>query len=247
MTHENVLLVLILLVSGYLFCINVHTLRWRTLRSNGYHTFLISASWGIMVIALTYITRLLLNLTTPQFSIVQQILWLGTPNIDFSIQTIVLLELTFGSIIFATMIPWMTYKLSGKFGYDRHRLFQGAFISAQGGPEYSSLLLSSMETGVPVFLTMSDRKVFVGYPIEFKPEDYSELQILPVLSGYRDQITLGFNITVNYADVLKTATSESSNVAPEDFTVTVPIREICHAHMFDIEHYGKFIDRKESA
>lgn len=119
MTQENVLLVLILLVSGYLFCINVYILRWRILRSEGYHTFLISATWGIVVVSLTFLSRMLLNSVTPQYSLIQYLLLLGTPTIEYSIETIVMLELTFGFIAFATLIPWVSYRLSGKFGYSR--------------------------------------------------------------------------------------------------------------------------------
>lgn len=132
MTQHNVLLVLVLLVSGYLFCINFHSLRWVIKRSGGYHTFLLSAAVGIAVFILTYITRLVIIAIGPDVSLVQKALTLGVPELVFSPSTLILLELTGGALLVSVLLPWSIYKCTNRFGVSKSRLFQGAFISAAG-------------------------------------------------------------------------------------------------------------------
>ena len=59
---------------------------------------------------------------------------------------------------------------------------------------------------------------------------------MPTLSGYRKDDTLELELTTNYDKVL----NSDDDVVTESFLVTVPVREIVHAHLFDLERYEKY-------
>ena len=60
MTRISALLVLLSLVAGYIFCTRLLAIRYRIRLSRGYHTFLLSAAWGVSLIGVGFIVLLML-------------------------------------------------------------------------------------------------------------------------------------------------------------------------------------------
>lgn len=45
---------------------------------------------------------------------------------------------------------------------------------------------------------------------------------------------------------LEKLTSEIDGFEPNTFAVTIPVREIVHAYMFDMEHYSEFNNEQDA-
>ena len=237
MIPTNVLFVFILLVAGYISCSLFHWTHWTLKRSSGYHTFLMSAVAGFVIIAAVFVIRWFLVIFGPDFNVVDSLLASAFPQLYLSAYTVVLIELVASSLLLALSAPISMYLLVKKFlGATRSEMLIGAFVDSSGSPEFTNLIYSSLSHGLPILFTLSDRKVYIGYPLDVKAEDFNDIRILPTLSGYRKDDTLELELTTNYDKVL----NSDDDVVTESFLVTVPVREIVHAHLFDLERYEKY-------
>lgn len=242
MLKTNVLFGLVILIAGYLICSRIHLKRYQLKHSSGYHTFLLSAGAGLLILLITYLLRLPLVVWGPKFSLVAEAMRAGLPDIVITTETIFFIELSLGMLIFSICVPPIIYTLTDRFtGYNRDQLFMGAFLQQDDNPEFTKLLISSLEYGLPVMFTMSDRKVYVGYPIDIKPERFNDLWMLPVVSGYREKDSLRFMPMTPYQKVIE---SELEGAEYEKFSVTLPIREIVHAHLIDLTLLDTFVQNE---
>jgi hypothetical protein len=91
-----------------------------------------------------------------------------------------------------------------------------------------------------VMLTLSDRKVYVGFVVldlNLKPE-MPYVSILPTASGYREKDTLRVHLTVSYGDIYGAiAGGERDDVKIDDFQVLVPTSMIVSARIFSLKVY----------
>lgn len=86
-----------------------------------------------------------------------------------------------------------------------------------------------------ISVTLDNRKWYVGYTSEapnLNPEE-KYFRILPVLSGYRDSLTMEAHPTLFYSDVL-----EESD--PADLLVTLPLASVKSANLFDPDLYDRY-------
>jgi hypothetical protein len=94
------------------------------------------------------------------------------------------------------------------------------------------MLHLAMYSGAPVSVTLSNRKVYIGYVFEppgDSPHDHS-LTLMLLLSGYRDDVSMKFVESINYAD--RTVLAET-RAASQIFTTTISLNDIVSASMFD--------------
>jgi hypothetical protein len=241
-TRTNVLFVLVILISGYLICSGIHLVRYRLKHSSGYHTFLMSAGAGLLVLSVAYLLRLLAVGLGLDWSLVAELMRLAVPSTLISHETIFLVELSLGMLLVAACTPPLIYWLVARYTtLERRELFMGAFIEEGDSPEFLELLLSSHQYGLPILFTLSDRKVFVGYPIKIQSEKFNDVLILPVVSGYRDKDRVKFRPVTHYERVIK---NELEGTEYEMFAVSLPIREIVHAHLMDLKLFDIFVDNE---
>ncbi|NNN64706.1 hypothetical protein [Vibrio sp. 2-1(7)] len=106
--------------------------------------------------------------------------------------------------------------------------------------EFTELFFRSLEFGLPILFTMSDRKVFIGYITSMNVFDFNDIHIRPILSGYRTQKKLRLKLVTPYQDLFESLGDEGSEFDEDVFTVTLPLREILHAHLYDFTYQDDF-------
>lgn len=123
------------------------------------------------------------------------------------------------------------------------------------------ILLNALREEKPICLTMTDRKVYVGYLSgAIDPSDTNDMvRILPYMSGFRSKESLELVIT-DYYDQLyeKHQRSDSTGKGEEpednqplatqsDFEVALPIRDIRSCRLFDTRLYLKYQRERRTA
>lgn len=104
------------------------------------------------------------------------------------------------------------------------------------------LILKSQDRSLPIMITLAIGKVYVGWPTENVPpsEDRKTLRILPITSGYRDDITHKVHFTTEYLQV-----QEESGLNDNLLEVTINAEQIVSSRLFDWNIYAKHF-RQES-
>ncbi|WP_435105579.1 hypothetical protein [Arhodomonas sp. AD133] len=112
-----------------------------------------------------------------------------------------------------------------------------AMYTAEPAPALANLQFQSWEYGIPLLVTLSDRKVYVGYPAYISSSFYSQndgdIHITPLISGYRQEGDLRLVLNTPYDTVLDEITKSPDEKTADQFTISIPVREIVHGHLFD--------------
>ena len=267
MIKPTVLLLFVLGISGYSILTSWHKTHFSLHRSNGYHTFFKSTSVGLIVFifssCLYYLAVLLGNHLNIQFDLGHWFLKnvLMVKNIDNS--TIALLDISLISLCLGIIIPFIYYLFN-----DKESLYAEEFLSDADSPDFSRLFGHSITEGLPILFTLSDRKVYIGYIYEVQSKIHtSDVHILPVISGYRDEKTLALNKVTPYKEVIDRINEQSTHEIKEKlidlgatdeetikalklhseffdqwdkFLIALPLREIKYAHLHDFTHEQDF-------
>ncbi|KLN65714.1 MULTISPECIES: hypothetical protein [Vibrio] len=152
-----------------------------------------------------------------------------------------------------------------RFLEKRRESISKSYLKDSESTELSRLLAMSLEHRLPILFTMSDNKVFIGYPLFIPVKPHNDIYILPVVSGYRCKDTRAFSKVTDYTPVVELLVEKekekfkramtTKGVSAEDveafmesderlftkeeqwkkFTVALPCREIVHAHLHDLE------------
>jgi len=245
MIKPSVVFILVLCIAGYNFYDRLPKLKFRLKRSSGYHTFLLSASGGMFLFA---ISAFLYWLCFEFFSWIEVYPSLGR----YILIDIYISEATIGErALFDTSVIalLLSYLLPRYYFGDKKEVRKRLLIEFSGdseAPELTQLFFRSMRFGIPVLFTMSDRKVYIGYILEVHTTDFNDVFILPIFSGYRDKNDLTLVPVTPYQDVLDDIANDlnSSDVDYEKFTVGLPLREILYAHLHDFNYYEKFKEKE---
>ncbi|WP_070962867.1 hypothetical protein [Vibrio sonorensis] len=244
----SLLFVLVLCMAGYYLLNSIHRYHYFLKRSNGYHTFLISAIAGFSVCGLSVVVYaifdLILCLLSRSFSlgdfVLNEILNLNSSHIGAT-----LFDLCAISVAICIATPLITYRFDPDY---KDYVFLEEFAEDGESPEFNQLFFRSYEFALPILFTMSDRKVYIGYVTEIYAKPFNDVHILPLLSGYRESSTLKLNLVTPYKDILHDVEDETiKEVNLEAFTVTLPLREIVHAHLHDLEKYPDFKKAEKNA
>ncbi|ENN98996.1 hypothetical protein J139_09488 [Pseudoalteromonas agarivorans S816] len=182
-------------------------------------------------------------------------------NIDNS--TIALLDISLISLCLGIIIPFIYYLFN-----DKESLYSEEFLTDADSPDFSRLFGHSITEGLPILFTLSDRKVYIGYIYEVQSKIHtSDVHILPVISGYRDEKTLALNKVTPYKEVIDRINEQSTHEIKEElidlgatdeetikalklhseffdqwdkFLIALPLREIKYAHLHDFTHEQDF-------
>ncbi len=93
-----------------------------------------------------------------------------------------------------------------------------------------------------ISVTMDTRKWYVGFVAmspNLSPQEMY-FRILPVLSGYREKDSLRFIQTVSYQDVIGFDAEEDDTIDPQQFVITLPLKDVKSANLFDIDIYQNY-------
>jgi len=114
---------------------------------------------------------------------------------------------------------------------------------------FDSLMLKSKMLDMPICVTLSDNKVYVGYIRETL--DFTTIRndigLTPLLSGYRDESTKRIIFTTRYDEVSKILNSNNSveiNDSLEIFQKIIPFKEIKTLNLFDATIYSDHFAHK---
>lgn len=118
----------------------------------------------------------------------------------------------------------------------------------KNGNELTQLLHSAGANGYPVSLTMTNRKVYVGFVMAPPTLNFPYIRILPTLSGHRHEVDLKITFDTDYISVYDSLEKKRAKghdvIDDEDFGIVLPMGEICSANFFDNETYLKHFQEK---
>lgn len=245
---NSALLIVGLVVVGYVFASQLFWLRYRLRLTQGYHTFLFTAAFSVIPIAVA----LPLISVVPEPIGVEGISWLIDSSFSFGVGTGVpeVLTLLVYSLMVAVVLPALAHWIFCLVtGIDKDLLKVCAMYTAEPSPLMVNLLFSSIDRGLPIAFTLKDRKVYVGYPAFISSSLFSlhgsDLHITPLISGYRRENDLTLEFTTPYREVLdELASDEVGSRTGDEFLITIPVSEITHAHLYDPTLQPRF-DRHE--
>ena len=238
----SALVIFVLCLSGYIYLKTNPKTQMKLSRTNGYHTFFWSASWGvgmgIRAVFIYYIGILLYDIFGLRFSLgdffLNEVLKCNAPY-----SYVVIFDLSIVAIFLGYLLPAFSFRFNKSL---RTKIQIRWLREDTEAPEFTQLFFKSLEYGLPILFTMSDRKVYIGYVLEINSTDFNDVNIIPLFSGYRDKDTLELVPVTPYKDIFIDIKNETKNIIDdlEVFSVTLPLREIMYAHLHDFEYYSKF-------
>ncbi|PKF48774.1 hypothetical protein [Enterovibrio nigricans] len=217
----SLLFILVLCLAGYYLLNKLHRFHYPLKRSNGYHTFLSSATAGFAVCGVAIVVYAIadcgLRALNWHFSlgdiVLNNILAYDAPSNSVS-----LFDVCAITVILCLAIPVVFYR----FSIDRQYIcFLEEFAQDGESPEFTQLFFRSYEYGLPILFTMSDRKIYIGYVTEIHSKPFNDVHIIPIVSGYRDSSELRLVPVTPYQDIIHDVENDDEQELDlEAFTVT---------------------------
>lgn len=248
----NTILLVVILISGYIYVTRSLSARYIFKRSTGWDAYFFVAAWGTLFVTLSWSICSLLSVAGFfRWSINFFIHFLGLKNdlfqrffpisADDSARYKDLKFALWGvlSLILAWISGVAKKALTGT-GYKRI----DALAKAVGDNVLENLLLEAFVRQFPVIITLKSRKFYVGFihcpAFEHGASEF--LELLPLLSGYRDKDTLTINVTTNYQKhYVNTGIQQGiGSLDLSDFRTLLPKSEIEGISFFDTDTYTKF-------
>ena len=242
------LLLAVILVSGFIYVNLSLSTRYRYKRSNGWDAYFFVAAWGIVFFLLGGFFTFILNVSGG-FRWLANALNLTPDSFNgmLSSSKDKLQRINEIKQIAWVMISIVLAAISG-FG-NKLRTSRGdrrwdALAKAVGNNAFESLLMEASARQFPIIATLSSRKIYVGLVTCPALENglSEHLELLPMLSGYRDKDELTISITTNYHQhyLDSGVISGMSRLNIEDFRVLIPKDEVETISFFDTATYNKF-------
>ena len=227
-------------MGGYWFLTHWNYTRYQAVRESGYRLLFRSAVVGLFLSFLSRIITLLLEGRCTLFSC----LWEPFP-LEALFQEPFTVEVLL-SLVLAVVLP----------------VFFNAFYGDQKGAERAAkeagdhielLIQESIDDQVPVEVTLRNRKIYIGLGLEsgIGTSSESDVALIPIYSGYRDEETLNLKIEIDYLPVIweflkydkgRTSDDDADRWSSEEFRVVIPVAEVVSARLFDEELYDDFAE-----
>lgn len=113
-------------------------------------------------------------------------------------------------------------------------------VAGLNGDLIECLLEELLVRNALVELTMANGKVYVGFPREsgVTVTGESDIALVPLASGYRDEVDKTMVVTTRYDQTLDALVGHrNSQLRFDDFQVILPMREVKSARFFDPQAY----------
>ncbi|MDN3487211.1 hypothetical protein QL989_17875 [Pseudoalteromonas sp. APC 3224] len=264
MIKPTVIFILVITIAGHIYRKTNYKLYPKYDSSNGYHTFLLAASTGLVLFICSYIFTNIIA----RFSFFQSVgvlfsnhLNVLTPSIGQDHETVNLISVLIFTVIISWFIPMLKYEIAKK--RQENPTFNSWKKAARKDltPEFTHLAFNSWEYGLPIAFTLSNNKVYVGYISEIGI-DSNDIHLLPILSGYRCDKKKDLIYLIDYKPVIEHILNEEYETNGENteikskmsvykkFAIAIPHREVIHANLHDTSYKKHFdrhrYDRKET-
>ncbi|CAM4348396.1 hypothetical protein [Pseudoalteromonas ostreae] len=204
---------------------------------------MLAASWGLGLFCVSYVLVSLFGLT--EFGRIlggafKSFLNILMPEVAASPSGMNLIAVYLMSIYLGFQLP----KLIASYAARKNLLYETweAAAKKDSTPEFSSIMFSSWKKGLPIAFTLSNSKVYIGYIVE-AGIDTNDLNILPLVSGYRDDDKKDLIYLIDYKPVIaKIQEHEGADIS--QFLISIPQREIVHANLHNFDYKNHFDDAR---
>jgi hypothetical protein len=207
---------LIPVLAGYAFIHFFHLTKFRAQRYDGYRLLIESTLVGVILFVLSRLTIIWLHGTRIG---AQTELWIHREGISYPY---------LGSGVFALALAGASAQIANWIiGIDRAK----DIVVKKHSNGFLRLFHDALLQSKLVSVTLNSKKVYIGF-ITRTPSltpDEQFVDLLPLLSGYRDKDTMRLEITTNYAAVLSSETCNAS-----DFVITFGLDAISTAGLFAV-------------
>ena len=238
-------------VGGYWLLTHWNYTRYQAVRESGYRLLFRSAVSGFF---LFFISRIFVVILQERWRPFVSELW------DFHFGEIVVVEEIFQepftlevilSLGLAVLLP--------RFLNIFYKEGRGAERAAREAGDHVELLVQeSINDQMPIEVTLRSRKVYIGLGLEsgIGTSSGSDIALIPMYSGYRNEGTLDLSIDIDYLSVIwdfvKFDESQTSEVAgerrdSERFRVVIPVTEVVSARLFDEKVYDEFAENSNES
>ncbi|CAH7389601.1 conserved membrane hypothetical protein [Vibrio chagasii] len=239
----GVVLIAVVLVTGYLFSSQHLPSKYKLNRTDGWHSYFFVAYQGVvfstisasLCAAVDYFNCISLFLESRGY------LLSDLDNLFLNITQIKTTVWALTTVVLAQLKAWITvvyYKLRPNRASKR---IQKLIVSHP----LESFIFEAAYEGKLVMVTMSTRKTYVGFCLgnEFTNGEVEFISLLPYLSGYREKDILTFEHTTNYRKHYQEQGIEDGShptLNANDFRIIIPTGEIESYSYFDIDTYVVF-------
>lgn len=229
MSPVNYTVIFGLLTSGYLCLKTWNYTHFRVLKFNSQELFLASGAVGTVIL---FIGTLLHDFLSSNILYYLHLLFSHVAEVK---------DNSLHSLIIGLVVSSCYIGLYNKYLVDRITTVKRLIYQNNDGIEL--MLLEAMENTKVLCFTLNNKKVYVGLVITNPFSTYEEnksFQILPLLSGFRDNAGL-VNFTTNYSSIYDNifhpdSTEEQKN---QLFSVSLTTNNITTCSFFDIDIYKK--------
>ncbi len=218
-------LLLLPLIGGYLFLYFFDLTDFLVKRLQGYQLIIFSAVPAIISLAIS------ICVTHFGSRIFYNINWQWKNFIPFEYS---------GTAFIALILCVSTPFLFNKVINEDFKLKVLRWFILKDGNALEILLSGAIHEQQDVAVTLLNHKVYIGFVINLnsmsEPENF--IEIIPLLSGYRDPLTKKIKLTTSYLDVLLSGDFD-------DFAIVIPTTQILSANRFDIDLYDKHFKEEQ--
>ncbi|HFS8191264.1 hypothetical protein IT786_18695 [Enterobacter hormaechei] len=248
----NTLLVVVILISGYVYVIRSLSDRYQFKRSTGWDAYFLVAAWGTFFVTLSWAICSFLSITGfLRWGVNGAIEFFGADsNVISRVFPLSAEDATrFRDLKFALcglMSLAMAYTVGGlkKLWLKNANRRIDALVKAVGDNALENMLMEASATQMPIIATLKSRKFYVGFVFcpAFEHGTFDYLELLPLLSGYRDKDKLTITITTKYNEHYEKSgiLNGKSDLELSDFRVLIPKAEIENISFFDFDTYSVF-------
>ncbi len=116
--------------------------------------------------------------------------------------------------------------------------------------DFELLVARSLYRTLPIFFSLQCGKVYVGWAVRAPNpiEERKAIRILPLMSGFRHEATQEVEFTTDYLEVFTRLDDDEHDdlfhLELDDFEIVIPIDQISSSHLFDLNAYEHFQEKK---
>lgn len=251
------------IISGYVFALTWQGSRYHVARMQGYALYFKSAYYGLILSVISALCLMILvsneAVILAETSETVCFLYPFLCNVDFQSVSFLIIVCLVGILggyllnALGYLLGWLisvlvnaccdveTFNLNAWFLYQR----------TIKDNDFERLIFRAIKRVMPLYLTLRNNKVYVGYVIRTidPANERKEIRILPLLSGYRDKDNCRVYFTTKYDKIYRSIKEQQEGNLPEDdvshlaygdFEIVIPVSEIITSSLFDLSAYNRF-------
>lgn len=223
------------IISGYYLITTFVYLKYTYQRLTPQQLLLRSIIWGISLFVLVYLLRIIFTVFFPDvpdkiYSYFYTLPITPVPFLLTSLFTFIFTLLV--TNILNLFLVWVNY-------FNRAKPVEKAVDMF--GNEVEKLFKDSATKNYLVQLNLKNNKVYIGFIAKIPPPKQSDYyELLPVLSGFRDDSTKKLNITTDYSNALNKYQSDLDKYSSFNMNILVKADQILSARAFDPDIFSEF-------